>query len=229
MQKNNVIESDYDIFFDNIYQNLIEKYPFDITHVDGKLVLKNRRVKLVQLNDNEECRYLYKSLILDYYNMQKQKDIKIDIEKIDLNEGFDCECLHYNYNNFPMFAGYNNKNEIVGMFGFRNSIDVNINNISINLQEISIRTKSDKKVGLSLYGMTSFFMLYAYAMLNRQHIFMETLPFLRDTMFHMIDLCEYEYYTTKNMFINECNCTILFDIWSSLRKDKFTTSVINKI
>ena len=72
-------------------------------------------------------------------------------------------------------------------------------------------------------------MLYAYAMLNKQHIFMETFPFLRDTMFHVIDLCEYEYYTTKNMFINVFNCTSLFDIWSSLRKDKFTTNIINKI
>ena len=229
MQKDNVIESDYDIFFDNIYQNLIEKYPFDITHVDEKLVLKNRRVKLVQLNDNKEDRSLYNFLILDYYDLQKQKGIKIDLEKIDLNENFSCECLHYNHNNFPMFVGYNSKNEIVGMFGFRRSIDVNINNTNITLQEISIRTKSDKKVGLSFYGMASFFMLYAYAMLNKQHIFMETFPFLRDTMFHVIDLCEYEYYTTKNMFINVFNCTSLFDIWSSLRKDKFTTNIINKI
>ncbi len=214
----NSVEDDKSWMVD-IYHELVNKYAFNIFKKDNKLILEHKKIKLVQIQDSKADRELYFYLMIDYIHyLQKYRSIDININALNFDNDFNNECLHKKHSSFPMFFGFNNKNECSGLFGFRKNIDILHNGEQINLQEISIRTYSQKMFGMSIGGGIAFFMIYAYAMLKTQHIFMSTLPFLRNTMYHVGDICNYNYFTTKKRYVEVFNNYIELDIFSTLKK-----------
>lgn len=221
------IDKQNNLWMLDVYEELIQKYPFSISVKDNKLILENKRIKLVEIQDNKEDREFYSYLMKDYIAyLQNDRSVNINIDELKFDNDFNNECLHKRHNLFPMFFGFNNKNEYIGLFGFRKSLDIQTDNEFINLQEISIRTYSKKLSGLSISGSVAFFMLYAYAMSKQQHIFMSTLPFLRNTMFHVSDVCNYNYFTTKRRFVDVFNCYIELDIFATLKNNNHYKEIL---
>ena len=203
------------LLFNDVYQEIVKKYPFTISTEDGKLVLSHRRLKLVQVVDCREDRKQYEDIMYKYADYCKfQHGAGIDVNKLNINEMFNCECLHNLSDKYPMFFGYNNKNELIGLFGFRKSLNLKTNSgIDVNLQEISIRTKCKNNTGLAIYGGIAFFMIYAYAMKRNVDVFMSTLRFLRSTMFHVSGICGFNYIKTCSRYVDVFNSNIILDLW----------------
>ena len=208
-------------FFKDVYREIVKKYPFTISTENNRLVFLHRRLKLVQIVDDEQDRRQYEDMMYGYADYCKnQHGASIDIAKLNINEMFNCECLHELSDKYPMFFGYNNKNEIIGMFGFRKSLNLKTNNgIDVNLQEISIRTNCKNNTGLAIYGGIAFFMIYAYAMKHNVGIFMSTLHFLRSTMFHVSDICRFNYIKTTTRYVDVFNSNIVLDLWTTQQDD----------
>ena len=204
-------------FFKDVYQEIVKKYPLTISAEDGKLVLSHRRLKLVQVVDCSKDRKQYEDIMYKYADYCKfQHGAGIDVNKLNINEMFNCECLHNLSDKYPMFFGYNNKNELIGIFGFRKSLNLKANSgIDVNLQEISIRTNCKNNTGLAIYGGIAFFMIYAYAMKHNVDIFMSTLSFLRSTMFHVRDICGYDYIKTSVRYVDVFKSDIILDLWTT--------------
>lgn len=218
------------VCFNEIYKDIITKYPFTITVENGRLVFQHRRMKLVQITDNIDDRRRYEDIMYEYADYCKiQHGADIDVQKLNINDMFNCECLHYLSDKYPMFFGYNNKNELIGIFGFRKSLNIrNAEQENVNIQEISIRTNVKNNTGLAIYGGIAFFMLYAYAMKNNADIFMSTLRFLRSTMFHVGDVCGYNYITTCTRYVDVLKSNIVLDLWTT-HKDEYVRNLLAQL
>ena len=214
--------------FNDVYQEIVKKYPLTISNENGKLVLSHRRLKLVQVVDCREDRKQYEDIMYKYADYCKfQHGADIDVNKLNINEMFNCECLHNLSDKYPMFFGYNNKNELIGIFGFRKSLNLKTNSgIDVNLQEISIRTNCKNNTGLAIYGGIAFFMIYAYAMKHKVDIFMSTLHFLRSTMFHVSDVCRYNYIKTKTRYVEVFDSDIMLDLWTTQKDESIRNLLV---
>ena len=199
------------------FEFLKNRYPFEVKNENGKLVLQNKRIKLVQIKNTDEDCVLYKKLLSNYeafLNLQLSAGGKIVFNK---EEAFNEECLHEFSNKYPMFVGYDRQDNIIGMFGFRKSINVRHDNKMYNLQELSARTYSDRKRGLSFYGITASIMLYTYALSMKQHVVMSTFPYIRDLLFHCLELGNYKYITSHKRDIPNLNLNTTFDIFATVK------------
>jgi hypothetical protein len=199
------------------FEILKNRYPFDVKNEFGKLVLQNKRIKLVQINNTDEDCALYKKLLSDYQeflNFQLNAGGKIVFNK---ENAFNEECVHEFSDKYPMFIGYDRQNNLVGMFGFRKSINITHNGKLYNFQELSARTYSDRKRGLSFYGITASIMLYTYALSKRQHVVMSTFPYIRDLLFHCLELGNYQYITSHKRDIPNLNLNTSFDIFATVK------------
>lgn len=223
-------KSDRVSFFQQVYQEMLAKYPFTISVENGKLMLLHRRLKLVQIVDSAEDRGVYKELMYEYADYCRlQRDADINPQALDIDEAFSSECLHYLTDGYPMFFGFNSKNELVGLFGFRKSINLKTKDgENVNLQEISIRTRTKRYVGLAIYGEMAFAMLYGYAMKHNTEIFMSTLNFFRATMFHAMELCKYNYITTCSRYVDVLKSNIELDLWTT-HKDEHIRNLLTQL
>ena len=224
----NVVVDDRCSFFNDVYQEIIKKYPFTITYKDGKLVLLHKKMSLVQVVDDANDRRMYKDMMYKYANHCKSQygAVDIDVQKLNTDIMFDCECLHKFSNKYPMFFGYNDKNDVVGLFGFRKSITLKTRDgEEVNLQEISTRTNLENNTGLAIYGGIAFFMLYAYAMKNNTEVFMSTVRFLRSAMFRASEMCKYSYLTTCKRYVDVFNSDIVLDLWTT-HQDEYIQNLL---
>jgi len=138
MQKNEVISNEESDVNDKRKEKLKKLFEYEETSENGKIVLVNKKVKLVQLTDCKEDREIYKTVTADY-NTFCMENIHGVIRNSNLDELFNEEILHKNYEKFPLFACYNSRNELIGTFGSRNAIVVKNGNKEITLHELSGR------------------------------------------------------------------------------------------
>lgn len=137
MQKNEVVSSEESDISDQRKEKLRKLFEYEETRENGKIVLLNKKLKLVQLTDCKEDREIYKTVTADYNDFLKK--FRGTIRTSNLDELFNEEVLHKNHEKFPLFACYNNRNELIGTFGSRNAIVVRNGNQDITLQELSGR------------------------------------------------------------------------------------------
>lgn len=137
MQKNEVVYNDESGISNKRKEKLKKLFEYEEKRENGKIVLVNKKVKLVQLTDCKEDREIYKIVTTDYNGFLKE--FRGIIRTSNLDELFDEEVLHKNHEKFPLFACYNNRNELIGTFGSRNAVVIKDGNKEITLHELSGR------------------------------------------------------------------------------------------
>ena len=79
MQKNEVVSSEEIDISDQRKEKIKKLFEYEETRENGKIVLLNKKLKLVQLTDCKEDREIYKTVITDY------KDFLHNFRKLDTN------------------------------------------------------------------------------------------------------------------------------------------------
>ena len=176
MQKNEVVPSEEIDINDKRKEKLRKLFEYEETRENGKIVLLNKKLKLVQLTDCKEDREIYKTVITDY------KDFLHNFRKLDTNidreDFYDFESLHDDYEKFPLFACYNKQNKLIGTCGSRHRITVQNGQNELSLQEISERMM--QKYIKHGYGAIAFAVVANYFSKKMQNFFFTSFSDSRD-------------------------------------------------
>jgi len=195
MQKNEVVSNDESDINDKRKEKLKKLFEYEETRENGKIVLLNKKLKLVQLTDCKEDREIYKTVTADYNDFLKK--FRKTIRTSNLDELFDEEVLHKNHENFPLFACYNSRNELIGTFGSRNAIVVKNGNKEITLQELSGRLM--QKYIRTGKGAMCEFMVTTFMVNKGQNFFIVAYKDERDFISKMSQYCGlYQFICSKN-------------------------------
>ena len=175
MQKNEVVSSEEIDISDHRKEKLRKLFEYEETRENGKIVLLNKKLKLVQLTDCKEDREIYKTVITDY------KDFFFIFRKLDTNidreDFYDFESLD-DYEKFPLFACYNKQNKLIGTCGSRHRITVQNGQNELSLQEISERMM--QKYIKHGYGAIAFAVVANYFSKKMQNFFFTSFSDSRD-------------------------------------------------
>ena len=105
--------------------------------------------------------------------------------------------MHKNHENFPLFACYNNRNELIGTFGSRNAIVVKNGNKEMALQELSGRLM--QKYIKTGKGAVCEFMVTTFMLNKGQNFFIVAYKDERDFILKMSQYCGlYTFLCSKN-------------------------------
>ena len=176
MQKNEIVSSEESDINDKRKEKLKKLFEYEETRENGKIVLLNKKLKLVQLTDCKEDREIYKTVITDY------KDFLHNFRKLDTNidreEFYDFESLHDDCEKFPLFACYDKQNRLIGTCGSRHRITVQNGQNELSLQEISERMM--QKYIKHGYGAIAFAVVADYFLKKKQNFFFAVFSDSRD-------------------------------------------------
>ena len=119
---------------------------------NGRLVLQNRKVKLIQIIDTEEDRKLYKESFDNYATAIAKR---LNQQKVvgDLDKIFEEEVLHPNHEKFPFFFAYSKtNNKFLGTFGYSHCYKCLVDGKEKGFQEITTRLSSKFIGSLQIYA-----------------------------------------------------------------------------
>ena len=215
---------------ENIISELSKNYNY-IEHIlDGRIVLEHRRVKFVEIKDTKEDREKYILIMKHYIEYIKEyyyRESKSN--EVDLNKWFDNEIIKNSNNKMPMFFVYNNKNVLLGMCGFRQTIKINIDNKSVKFNELSIRLteKSINKISYG-YGAICYFIMSLYAIKRNNRYYFKSFIFLRDLLFRSVNSFTYikylkQYSYQPNFLDISCDFDVFFDHQTKLNELKLAS------
>ena len=146
MQKNDIVSNEENGANNSHKEKLKKKFDYEETMENGKIVLLNKKIKLVQLTDCKEDREIYKTVTEDYIDfLRKHRGLKIR-EDVDYEELFKREVLHDEYKECPLFAIYNSRGVLLGTCGSRGVLLVKNGDKNIIVHEVSDRLISWRKV-----------------------------------------------------------------------------------
>ena len=172
MQKNEVVSSEEIDINDKRKEKLKKLFEYEETRENGKIVLLNKKLKLVQLTDCKEDREIYKTVTADYNDyLRNHRGLKIR-EDVDYEELFKREVLHEEHDECPLFATYNTNGVLLGTNGSRKVLSVKNGNKEIVLHEVSNRLLSNHR-GLGTGGIVVN-IIYHYLFYAKQKNFFLT-------------------------------------------------------
>ncbi|MBQ7536908.1 MAG: hypothetical protein IJT14_02175 [Rickettsiales bacterium] len=200
MQKNEVVHNDESGISDKRKEKLKKLFEYEEKRENGKIVLLNNKIRLVQLTDCKEDREIYKTVITDYKDfLHNFRKLDTDIDREDF---YDFESLHDDCENFPLFACYNKQNKLIGTCGSRHRITVKHGQKEFSLQEISERMM--QKYIKHGYGAIAFAMIVNYFSKKKQNFFFTSFSDSRDYYRKLRDIvAEFCFIGSKQRIMNE--------------------------
>ena len=172
---------------------------------EGRVVIETTKVKLVQVRqNNQEDKDKYINVLDKYLNKnrdllmvdEKDKDVVVDLEQV-----FEFETQHYNYNEFPMFFVYTKTNILLGVSGFRMHEKENVNGKEYDVYEASFKLSYvDDDLYKEAKGLVPL-ICGNYISLRKQYFSASVFPGRRDFGFHFFDYIKNYKYTGRRKFI----------------------------
>lgn len=213
MQKNEIVSSEESDINDKRKEKLRKLFEYEETRENGKIVLLNKKLKLVQLTDCKEDREIYKTVTADYIDfLRNHRGLKIR-EDIDYEELFKREVLHEEHDECPLFAIYNKRNVLLGTCGSRGVLSVKNGDKNIIVHEASDRLISNHK-GFGIGAVV--IMLYHYLFyIKKRNFFVTTYADTRDFCMKVNNI------TNLCYFIGSKNRTVDEDIFGCIGKQDF--------
>lgn len=194
MQKNVDVQNENDDTLDAGRAGRLRKLlDYEVKTENGKIVLENRRIKMVQLGNSSEDREFYKTVTSDYIDfLRNHRGLEIR-EDVDYEELFKREVLHDNYEKVPLFAVYKRNGTMIGTCGCRYCIEVKKGEEKLFFYEISDRIlQRHLSFGFGAIGAfiaSNFFL----NQLNERHLFFTSYPDRRDYSFRIIKACNADF------------------------------------
>ena len=221
MQKNEVLSSEEIDISDQRKEKIKKLFEYEETRENGKIVLLNKKLKLVQLTDCKEDMEIYKTVTADYIDyLRNHRGLKIR-EDVDYEELFKREVLHEEHDECPLFAIYNKRNVLLGTCGSRGVISVKNGDKNIIVHEVSDRLISQHKLvgaGAIAVAMVYNFLFY----IKKKNFFFTTYADSRDYYHKLNEIVDLYHFieskdriidndTYKNIGKQDFYCTLIFD------------------
>ena len=187
-KQSSVVEDKLEVKRKQIIKELSEKYDYNETIEDGRIVLTHKRLRFVEIKDTNEDREKYKFVLDNYFQYIKDNYVKNATRiNVDADKAFNQEVLQSN--KLPLFFVYNMNNVLLGTCGFRHSMELDANGCKTIFNEISVRINDciNKKKRCFGYGAISFLIIYLYAMKQNERIYLKSFSNIRDVLFRGIN------------------------------------------
>ena len=213
-------ESDIErsVISEEVIDFLQKKYSYIESHEDDRLILKHKRIKLVQIMDTQEDREKY-FYLMNAYIAHVMKNYYPDVRPYGLEECFLGE-ISTKDGKLPMFFIYNVNNELLGMAGFRGLELKTYNNNKVRMHELSIRMNQNVSANLSFgYGSLAGMMCNLMAFKKEENIFAKTYPNVKTWAFHFFDSIDCYYIGRKTDKFQFLDKKVQLDVFANLKID----------
>lgn len=233
--------SQFDYDKERVKLQLSKKYQYEECIENNRIVLKYKKMKLVEIIDTPEDKEKYIDIIYNYIEYIKNHysyNAAINDDR-DLRKSFEREVLQKNKGKLPFFFLYDFDNRLLGTVGYRDIFTVNFdtnnqkndgkNGNIVSFQELSSRLvmwkNTNGNLGLASYGSLSFFVTYLYALNHNKRVWYKTFSSTRDLMFHCMEYVNQYFYFTLACPTFSGNCWDL-DVFMDERPTKEKIEIV---